>query len=227
MSLHLLEEIGARLAQRPEALGLLALGSCGLQTERMDEFSDLDFFVIAEPREALLADLSWLGDVEWSHRNTPDGHQALVDGMFCEFAVFTPTDLQGIGFTRGRYVWRREGCPEADPNVPGVAAREWLVGEILANLYMGLSRWLRGERMSAFRMIQHEALSNLLRWYRAPDVDDPFDPTRRAERLDLPLAELAPGYDHTPSAAQAILQVLAPAPNAMTQAVEARLHRAL
>lgn len=226
MSLELLDQIGHRLAQRPEALGLLALGSCGMDTDRMDEFSDLDFFVIAEPREPLLEDLSWLGPVEWSHRNTPDGQQALVKGVFCEFAVFAPSHLAGIGFSPGRYVWRRDECPTPQPTFPSVPTRDWLAAEILGNLYVGLNRWLRGERMSAFRMVQQEALGNLLRWYRAPAADDPFEPTRRAEALGLPLAELAPGYHATPSAAAEILRVLGPPPNAMTQAITDLLHRA-
>lgn len=227
MSLNLLTAMGRRLSDRPEALGLLALGSCGLETDRMDEYSDLDFFVIAEPREPLFDDLSWLGEVAWSHRNTPDGVQALVEGVFCEFAVFAPSDLPGIGFTPGRYVWRRPGCPDFEPTYPGVAQRDWLVAEILGNLYIGLSRWMRGERLSAFKMVQGEAVSNLLRWYRAPGADDPFEPTRRAESLDLPLAELAPGYEQTPAAAAAILRVLEPRSDAMTQAVQRLLQAAL
>lgn len=222
--MSLLDQIATRLAQRPEPMGLLALGSCA--TGRMDEFSDLDFFVIAEPRQPLLADISWLGDVEWSHRNTPDGYQALVDGVFCEFAVFAPGDLRGIRFTPGRYVWRRADCPDPEPTYPGRADRDWLAAEVVANLYVGMSRWLRGERLSAFRMVQHEALGNLLRWYRAPDADDPFDPTRRAEALALPVGRLAPGHDHTPAAAAAILQTLAPRPDALTRAVEDLIQRA-
>jgi hypothetical protein len=50
-----LDGIAASLASRPQALALLALGSCGVEVARLDRFSDLDFFVIVEePAEVRL-----------------------------------------------------------------------------------------------------------------------------------------------------------------------------
>lgn len=43
-----LEEIGASLKNSGNALALLALGSCGLEQDRLDTYSDLDFFVIVK-----------------------------------------------------------------------------------------------------------------------------------------------------------------------------------
>ena len=76
----------------------------------------------------------------------------------------------------------------------------------LSNLYVGLHRWLRGERLAAMHMVQVQALDNLL---RLQGTDDAFAPARRAERWGLPLHVLAGGYDATPAAAAMILDMVA------------------
>jgi lincosamide nucleotidyltransferase len=97
--LQRLQEIARNLADETRALALLALGSIGRDRQRLDEHSDLDFFVIATQPEALLSDLRWLGQpLQWAHRDTPDGCKALVDGLFHEFAVFPPDRFPGVGW---------------------------------------------------------------------------------------------------------------------------------
>ncbi len=44
--LQRLDEIGKVLEQKEGTLALLGLGSVGMETDRIDEYSDLDFFVI-------------------------------------------------------------------------------------------------------------------------------------------------------------------------------------
>jgi hypothetical protein len=206
--LDFLDALAGRLAQDVDALALLALGSAGRHTERLDEHSDADFFVITVDKARFLSDLGWLGQPQrWVHRNTADGYQALVGSVFCEFAVFEPSELPGVPYAAGRVVWAREGFDTvlrtADPTPPD---HEWLRREILSNLYVGLHRWLRGERLAAQRMVQGEAVDNLLRLLGS---DDPFVPARRAEqRKDLPLRELVGGYDATPRSARTVLHLL-------------------
>jgi hypothetical protein len=90
------------------------------------------------------------------------------DGVFCEFAVFEPHELAPIPFAPGRWVWRRD---ELDPTLgePRVAlpaaalpGEDWLVGEALSNLLVGLSRHARGERLAAMRLVQVTAVDRLL-----------------------------------------------------------------
>jgi hypothetical protein len=200
-----LQEIGRNLSTYPNAWALLALGSVGRDRDRLDEHSDLDFFVIATEPESLLSDLRWLGDpLQWSHRDTPDGCKALVADLFHEFAVFTPDRFPGVLFEPGVLVWVREGFDTSSivPSIPEQHDEAWLRREILSNLYVGLHRWLRGERLAAMRMVQVQALDNLL---RLQGTDDPFAPARRAEARGLPLEVLAAGYDATPPAAAMIL----------------------
>ncbi len=109
-----LSAIGESLARRESALALLGLGSVGLERERLDRYSDLDFFAIVRPgyKGQYLDDLSWLADVApiaYSFRNTRDGYKLLyADGIFCEFAVFEESELTQIPFAPIRLIGKPE-----------------------------------------------------------------------------------------------------------------------
>lgn len=226
--LERLDAIAAALARRDDALALLALGSVGRETERIDAWSDLDFFVLvrdgAKPR--YLDRLDWLADawpLAWSYRNTVDGHKALMnDGVYCEFAVFEVHELPGIPYAPGRFHWRRD---EVDPALaeprrapPGLSGEDWLIGEALSNLLIGLQREARGEHLAAMRLIQVHALDRLLELRERRGATesgvprDPFNVDRRVEQRQRGVAEslpaLAAGYAHNASSALAILAEL-------------------
>lgn len=224
-----LDAIGAALRDSGQALALLGLGSVGLETGRIDTWSDLDFFAIVEPgsKGRYLHRLDWLAaarPVVWHFQNTVDGHKALMDdGVFCEFAVFEPQELDGIPFAPGRVVWKRDDVDAsiALPRKPLPSAHPpdetWIVGEALSCLLVGLQRWQRGERLSAARFVQGHAPDRLLeldalRHPAAAAGADPFNRERRLEArcpaLAAELPALMPGYGHTPQAALAMLQAL-------------------
>ena len=172
--LRRLDEIGRSLEQSDHALALIGLGSVGLELERLDAYSDLDFFVIVERgyKQLYLDDLQWLKSVypiAYCFANTRDGYKVLfADGIFCEFAVFEPDELQAIPFAPGRIVWKQPDVPATlgqPVTVPGTAAKrdpDWLLGEALTNLLVGLAREKRGERLSALRFIQGHAVDRVL-----------------------------------------------------------------
>ncbi len=60
--LERLDAIGQTIAQTDDALVLLGLGSVGQELERLDDYSDLDFFVIAKPgkKARFIEQLDWL-----------------------------------------------------------------------------------------------------------------------------------------------------------------------
>ena len=225
-----LDEIGQAVAESGRCLALLGLGSVGVERDRLDNYSDLDFFVIARPGEtdALLNDLSWLTNIHpvtYAFRNTDDGYKLLyADNIFCEFAIFDIDKMAGIGFAPGQYIWQH---PDFDPttltattgrSLPTLHTTiDWQLGEALTNLYVGLGRYCRGEKLSAFRFIQHYAIDRViaLTELMMPAEDqaaDLFMPERRFEKrypaLTLDLPNLMPGYDQTPAAAAAILTFL-------------------
>lgn len=222
-----LDAIGLSLASSAGAMALIGLGSAGSETTRMDAFSDLDFFVIVQAgyKQAYIADLGWLTAVHpiaFQFMNTADGYKLLfTDDIFCEFAVFEEAELAHIPFSAERIVWQAETFDPSivKPKQASTAALnvEWLVGEAITNLYVGLCRYQRGEKLSAARFVQGYAVDRVLELAalvedEQPAFRDVFGAERRFEQrfpvTAVNLPAFVPGYDHTPQAAQAILHYL-------------------
>lgn len=220
--------IGHSVRDGGKALALIGLGSSGIENNRLDHYSDLDFFVIAKKgfKQIFLQDLAWLSTIQavvYQFRNTADGYKILFDdGVFCEFAVFELTELENIPFAEGSIIWKEDVVDE-DIRRPlrqhdAVAHTvDWQLNEALTNLYVGLCRYRRGEILSAQRFIQHYALDRLIALL--PEVekalsgaDDPFAPERRLEErfpgFAKKLPTMAGGYHHCIEAASAILDFL-------------------
>lgn len=224
-----LNEIGDSLSQKGEALALIGLGSVGEELDRLDEYSDLDFFVIVEHgyKQHYIENLDWLSriaPIAYHFLNTPDGYKLLfADGVFCEFAVFEPQELQEIPFAPGRIVWKREDFPETihkpakEPILAERRDQEYLIGEAITNLYVGMGRDKRGEKLSAMRFIQGYAVDRLLELaeYIEPEQNvtrDIFANERRFEaRHPALMPELslwAQGYTRNRESTLAILSFL-------------------
>jgi len=224
-----LAEIGHSLEQSGHALALIGLGSVGLELERLDPYSDLDFFVIVENgyKHAYLDSLQWLSTIHplaYSFLNTKDGYKVLFeDEIFCEFAVFEPAELQDIPFAAGRIVWKQEGAPDAwsqpasIPTPRSERSQDWLLGEALTNLYVGLNRERRGEKLSALRFIQGYAVDRLVELIDYVEVakEVPRDPFVNERRFEQRFPTMAPevskwmqGYEKNNESALAILAFL-------------------
>ena len=245
--LQRLDAIGQSLQATGTALALLALGSVGTELERIDAYSDLDFFVIVRDgyQQTYIADLDWLRAVwpiAYCFRNSVHGYKVLfADGIYAEFAVFTAAELPQMEFPAGRIVWKAAGVDEAirlprrDPGPRAARPVEELLGEALTNLYVGLGRYHRGERLSALRFIQGYAVDRILEL--APQIEteqpayrDPFGAERRFEQRFPTVARELPrflqGYDRSPESAAAILAFLEqhwPVDPAIKQAIVALL----
>ncbi len=227
--LERLDAIGQALAATGHALALLGLGSVGLERERLDAYSDLDFFAIVRTGEktCFLNDLGWLGSiapVAFAFQNTVDGYKLLFnDGIFCEFAVFEPQELANTPFAEGRIIWQANDF-DARLCMPAQIHRShephsmtWLLGEALTNLYVGLARYHRGEKLSAMRFVQGYAVDRVLELAALLEPEQPFGrdvftPERRFEQRFPASAALLPafmqGYERTPASALAILAFL-------------------
>ena len=227
--LRRLDDIGRLLANSGRGLALIGLGSVGIETDRIDEFSDLDFFAIVEGgcKQRYLQNLDWLNSIVplvFHFRNTADGYKALFnDNVYCEFAVFEPDELSRISFAPGRIVWKRD-------DVDGSVARpaktlpilertgiDWQLGEALTNLYVGMCRFCRGEKLAAARLVQQCAVDRVLEMVELKGStsnihQDPFSLERRLEQRHVEIAALLPGfiqgYEHTPESSEAILDYL-------------------
>ena len=242
-----LDAIGRSLDQHDDALALIGLGSVGRELDRLDEFSDLDFFLVVRPgaKQRFFDNLDWLeaaAPVVFRYRGPGDGlHILFADGIYCEMAIFTVAELGTARYTPGRMVWKQPWVDEAlaqparTPPAPATPPVEQLLGEILCNLHVGLLRFRRGERLAAAREIQLYAADRMLELAahlepEQPAAHDPFAPMRRFERrfpeMATHLAAFQQGYDRTPESAAAMLDFLAarfPLNEAMVIAIRALL----
>jgi len=219
-----LDDLSAYLATRGDVVALLGLGSAGTEHDRMDEHSDLDFFVVVDDDDAkdhYLSDIDWLAAVHpvaYNFANDRNGRKALfADGVFAEYAIFTIAELARLPFTGARIVWQRAvdtppglaDCGPPPPRPPFDTV-EFHLNEALTNLYVGLHRELRGERLTAARFIQNYAVDRVIALLNltapAGHRRDPFEASRRVEQAYppdvLPLAAMVPGYEHNRAAAR-------------------------
>lgn len=224
-----LDEIGFSLERSGHALALIGLGSVGLELDRLDSYSDLDFFVIVEEgyKRAYLDSLQWLSDVHpiaYQFLNTDDGYKVLFDDeIFCEFAVFELEELRDTPFAPGRNIWKRSDVPDSvsrpvsAPKQSSKHNKDWLLGEALTNLYIGLKREKRGETLSASRFIQVYAVDRVLELVEHiqsanPAHRDPFANERRFEQrfpdFTSQISTWMQGYGKNRESALAILSFL-------------------
>ena len=225
-----LDEIGKSLERKGGALLLLGVGSVGVELERMDEYSDLDFFVIVRPGEKkrYIEHLDWLEDIHplaYAFKNSDDGYKILFeDGIFGEYAVFEELELLNASYTEGRVIWKDpmyDNVEIAKPANPIPSQKcdslDFPLNEALTNLYVGLGRYARGERLSAVRFIQGYAIDRILSVLHLleQEVDyypDPFGNERRLEkrypRFAGIISDMIQGYDHVPESALHILDFI-------------------
>ena len=223
--LRRLDDMGSFLANCEDTLGLLGLGSVGIELSRLDQFSDLDFFLIVKKgnKSKYLDSLFWLSDVYplvYSFRNTVDGYKILfADGIYGEFAVFEEDEMENISYSEGRWIFKKPGCTVS--NVQKVPFKslvshqtDYAVNELLTNLLVGLQRFRRGEKLAAQRLIEVHALNQLLSILPSLYIEenlfaDKFNLDRRIEFRFPAIAKKLPlfiqGIENTPASAQHLL----------------------
>jgi hypothetical protein len=136
-------------------------------------------------------------------------------------ALWLVHELRAGSFPPGRLVWARSDAPAGleRGRLPGPSPYdypEYHVNEAVTNLYVGLHREVRGERLAATRLIQYHAVDRLLTFLELTTPgsarQDAFVLERGAERRFgpdvLPLSKIVLGYDRNGEAALAILDWL-------------------
>jgi lincosamide nucleotidyltransferase B/F len=226
--LQRLTEISETVRRTHDALAFLALGSVGKENERMDEFSDLDFFVIAkdDKKQRFIQNLDWLkaqGKVSFVFQNTVDGCKLIYeDGIMCEFAVFTSAEFTSAAYSEGLFLWKDDAFVSVNPKPRRFPkyleeSEDYMLGEALTNLYVGLGRFLRGEKLSAFYFIQDYAVHRVMTLIakKFPSKEpfiDLYNPDRRFEKryswFASDISQMTQGYDRTPESARILLTFL-------------------
>lgn len=227
--LERLEAIGQSLSLRDEALLLLGLGSVGAELNRLDSYSDLDFFVITKSGYAsqYIEHLDWLSNVyplSYQFRNADVGWKIMFeDGIYGEFAVFDEDELEQLPCYGGRIIWHK---PDYEPQIPTIDQHpsikrpdslDFPLNEAITNIYVGLCRYARGEKMSAKTFIESYAVGQIistlhLHSQELPCDVDPYSNDRRLESrfpdFAVLLSEMLQGYDKVPESAIHILTYL-------------------
>jgi lincosamide nucleotidyltransferase len=212
-----LESLSGAAQKSSHAIALVGAGSAGAEVARMDQYSDIDFFLIVEDgfSSGFINDNSWFGrdlPIVFAFRDTDHGNKALLEnGVFLEFAIFTQAELAQNGIPGLRTIWSKSGfsLPDLSAKQPTVREVSFYVDQALSNLLVGALRLRRGERLAALGMIERYALTNLLTAYRVKNkltVQDPFNIERRAEQsLGVDFAALAQGYERLEQSSAKIL----------------------
>lgn len=221
-----LEKIKENVVDREGILALLVFGSCAGDGELVDEYSDLDFLIITEKeyKNRYIENLDWLESISgitFLFKNAEDAYKLLQEnGVFSEFGIVTFSEFQNIPLGKGRVVWKSDKLPE-DLCLSGQKPErcddvQWLLNEILTDLYIGLCRYRRGEKLSACALIQNNAVAGVTRLAELQTKElldaDEFDSFRRFEKLHSDKKELLPafiqGYNGILQSAEFILKYL-------------------
>ena len=191
-------DLQQRLADDPRVLGLVAVGSMARRGTTPDRWSDHDFFVVVTPgaQESFRSDLGWLPrgrGIALSFRETAHGVKVVfTDGHLIEFAVFDPDEVALARVNRYRVLLDRERIGERLDRVAAETARasppldDWLVGQFLTSLLVGVGRHRRGERLSGRQLVASGALGHLVALLAkhagsSSQALDSLDPLRRFE----------------------------------------------
>lgn len=219
------ERLVASVASRDDVLGLVLLGS-GAQRERLDEWSDHDFYLVVrdDAAEAMRRDLSWLPEHErvvLAPRETEHGLKVVYDdGHVLEFAVATLAEVASFGTNHHVVLLDRGGVTEAIGSAyaqtpqPAPVDVDRALGLFLSLLLIGVGRARRGELVAAGAHVRTYAVGELLSAWTAAvppqggALVDHLDRRRRFEDAYPQLAELDATLGQDPeSAASALLDL--------------------
>lgn len=224
--LRRLDQIAEAWSNTGKARALIGFGSAGIETERMDEYSDLDFLAVVKKgyKKELSENLDWLTQIAPISYCFIDKYDAFRlffhDGIYCEFGVCEEDEVRDIPHSEGRIIWCEEDF-DRSLRLPSrkceydITSPKLHIGEILTNLYVGLCRYARGEKLTAARYIERQALDFLLECsgfmtQETPCYKDIFTVDRRYELRFPALADYLPrmlqGYERCPESALAILE---------------------
>ncbi|MDO9590397.1 MAG: hypothetical protein Q7J04_04580 [Microcella sp.] len=217
------------LDARREVTGLVLAGSTA-DRDRVDEWSDHDFLVIADNEgaaESMRSDLGWLPDCERIVLRPREGAHGLKvvydDGHVLEFAVFAPGELSLAIANAYEVAIDRGGIAETMRD----AARKPRPGHetsvrdhaelFLALLLIGVGRHRRGETLTAGQFVRSHALAHLVALHRAIVGEQPhqtallddLDVYRRLELVHPSFAvDAARALEHDPeTAARRLLEL--------------------
>lgn len=179
------------LLKNEDFLALLVFGS--VSRRKNDGYSDLDFLVIAKPESitSYTEDLGWLDKIlpiETFLREGSDNYKVLFkNGLIGDFGVTSIHHYQEYPHEKGVVIFQREGLDLESANyqiLPETWPLDHWLNQFLFSSYLALGRYLRGEKICAFRMINGDALTAFLHLMKSSQLKyDDFQIDRHYEEI--------------------------------------------
>lgn len=157
-------------------LGLITLGSTASLKRKPDQWSDHDFFVIVKDNfeEYFRCMLDWLPyseNIIFHFRETEHGIKAIYqDGHLIEFAVFKAEELQCAKVNAFSILVDKSNLKQQVKQISVITNinmnldNDYLLGQFITNILLGIGRYKRGEQLSAHKSIKISALHHLIQF---------------------------------------------------------------
>lgn len=198
------------LANDPDVLGFVAVGSMSEIGRLPDQWSDHDFFVVVADgkQDRYRHHFDWLPDnqnIVFSFQETAHGVKVVYDDShMLEFAVFNPDELFLAKINSFNLLIDRSDIRERLDKISeetarwsqgSVAGTDYLTGQFLTNLMVGAARHFRGEKMSGYEFAKVHGLNHFVKLvakHITPDNPEELDnisPLRRFEQAYISIGE--------------------------------------
>ncbi len=166
-------QLTTNLETDDRVVGLVALGSMAQQDYQPDAYSDHDFFVVTVEgvQEYFRQHFEWLPDADnivFTFRETAHGIKVVyASGHLLEYAVFDEQELFLAKVNRYRVLLDRTSIAESlekieQASISEVPDPDFLFGQFITHLLVGVGRYARGEKLSGHQFIQGYAVGDLL-----------------------------------------------------------------
>ncbi|RCW60370.1 MULTISPECIES: hypothetical protein [Halanaerobium] len=195
------KELSQNLKSEADVIGLLALGSMAEKDHDPDLWSDHDFSIIVKAgnQDKYIDKLFWLPEeyeAVFTYKEAANSRKIILKNMhLIEYAVFTLEDLKKLKINSYRLLIDKNGISDYIEEIKNETSRtsklltenKVLLGNLLTDLFIGIGRYKRGEKISAHYFIKEKGLKQLLLLIEKNidnnEIDnlDNLDPFRRFE----------------------------------------------
>jgi hypothetical protein len=164
------------LRPKDDIIALLALGSMAEKDHDPDLWSDHDFSIIIKKgsEEKYINNLFWLPDeyqVVFTYKESDNSRKVIFENMhLIEYAVFELENLKNLKINSYRLLFDKFNITDYIEEIVNSTSNssnllednEGLIGNLLTDIFIGVGRYKRGEKISAHYFIKEKALRQLL-----------------------------------------------------------------
>jgi hypothetical protein len=156
------------LRPKDDIIALLALGSMAEKDHDPDLWSDHDFSIIIKKgsEEKYINNLFWLPDeyqVVFTYKESDNSRKVIFENMhLIEYAVFELENLKNLKINSYRLLFDKFNITDYIEEIVNSTSNssnllednEGLIGNLLTDIFIGVGRYKRGEKISAHYFIK-------------------------------------------------------------------------